>query len=338
MEASDPRRIVQQLLNLASDPDNQAFIVREVGCLAGLTAYLRHSDVEVATMAARAVWFLSNTASNRKALREHPGLMDGLDALSKSGNDKLRRVVSEARENCAEKPAPASAATGMPIIGAGFSLFAAYAAPASGPATPSATENTAPSESAAPSSSSVAASNSSWSFLGADRTGSSAAPPATPLTKMAMARPRPIKIHVEGIEEEYWRKRVETCLIRVPGVVSVTIHQRKEEVVVFARGKDDMLQRLLKALERLGVEGTAVDDSAPSSGASTAPRTPFSAVKMPQYLDDEDDSAYWGKGVMTSSTGTSSLEARLAAKRRAQQEKESAQSFLGKIGSGLGLW
>ena len=41
--------------------------------------------------------------------------------------------------------------------------------------------------------------------------------------KAKTARARPIKMKVEGIAHEYWRGMVEKALIRVPGVVSVTL-------------------------------------------------------------------------------------------------------------------
>ena len=68
MAHASTRTIVQRLLQLASDPDNQAFIVQEQGCLAGLTSYLDDSDTEVVRMAIEAISLLSSNRSNRKNL------------------------------------------------------------------------------------------------------------------------------------------------------------------------------------------------------------------------------------------------------------------------------
>lgn len=252
-------------------------------------------------MAARAVWFLASTPSHRSVLRDTTGMMPQLRALQAAPNAKLRRVVSETLEHLDTAPTPATSSSG-------FSLFSAYVPGGAA----GASQNTAPSEHT----------------------------PAKP------ARARPIKIAVEGISEEYWRSQVERCLISEPGVVSVTINQRTEEVVVYARGQDGLLERLLKKLERLGVEGTALDNgtgaAAPATPATKAPQTPrapFSAVKMPEYLDEgEDEDTFFGTGVVTESAATSSLEARLAAKRKQEEEASQSRGFFGSIGAGLGLW
>ena len=44
-----------------------------------------------------------------------------------------------------------------------------------------------------------------------------------PVARAKPSRARPIKMKVEGISQEYWRATVERALIRVPGVISVTL-------------------------------------------------------------------------------------------------------------------
>ena len=82
MANASTRTIVQRLLQLASDPDNQAFIVQEQGCLAGLTSYLDDSDTEVVRMAIEAISLLSSNRSNRKNLVGHPGLAEKVKKLT----------------------------------------------------------------------------------------------------------------------------------------------------------------------------------------------------------------------------------------------------------------
>ena len=48
------------------------------GCMAGLVRYLDSDAAEVASMAARAFWYLSNTPGNRPALMKQAGLYDKL--------------------------------------------------------------------------------------------------------------------------------------------------------------------------------------------------------------------------------------------------------------------
>lgn len=77
-------------------------------------------------------------------------------------------------------------------------------------------------------------------------------------------------------------------------------------------------------------------------------RTPFASVtaQAPAYLDEEDEQSYFGTGVMTRNMGSSSLEARLAARRKEQAEKDSRRggkraavaSMFGRLGTTFGLW
>ena len=72
------RRVVRQLLTLASDTENQEYIVREDGCVAGLVGYLKNRDEDVVVMAAQALMFLSSNKGCRQDMVNFKGLMDNL--------------------------------------------------------------------------------------------------------------------------------------------------------------------------------------------------------------------------------------------------------------------
>lgn len=73
-------------------------------------------------------------------------------------------------------------------------------------------------------------------------------------------------------------------------------------------------------------------------------RKPFASVQEPAYLDEEDEMSYFGEGVMTRNMGSSSLEARLARKRKEEAARQAGGtgaavvSMFGRLGSSFGLW
>lgn len=316
--ATSPQSIVDQLLSLSADPENQAYIVRESGCLSGLVGYLSYPDANVVHTAAKAIWHLSSGSANREAVKTHPGLFAKLQELRGSTDTRVQSVVKQTIENLtpAVKPVVVESSYG---------------------------ENTAPNP-VAP------------------------ARVARGARTAKPARARPIKMKVEGIAQEYWRSTVERALIRVPGVISVTLDKRREEAIVYTKHNDGMLSKLVRAVSNLGMEATPLDGAArtpvvpapavpkkaaPTGAAMPTPlsmfRTPFASVQAqaPSYLDEEDENSYFGVGVMTRNIGNSSLEARLAAKRKEEAEKRTARtggkraavaSMFGRLGSTFGLW
>lgn len=136
--------------------------------------------------------------------------------------------------------------------------------------------------------------------------------------------------------------------------------QRREEAIVYSKQRDGMLDSLVRAVSNLGMEATPLDapPAAPAATGFTTPakkpataqsvfRTPFASIQQPAYLDEDDESDYFGVGVMTHNAGSSSLEARLAARRKQEEERKNNQgggkraavaSMFGRIGTTFGLW
>lgn len=91
--------IVRQLLTLASDPENQVFIVQEEGCVAGLVGYLRNRDENVVCMATQALQFLTSNRQNREELLKFKSLIPNLSELTTSKNGKIREFSSACLSN-----------------------------------------------------------------------------------------------------------------------------------------------------------------------------------------------------------------------------------------------
>ena len=64
--ATSTRTILRKLLELSSDPENQALIVQEASCMEGIVNYLRSKDEATVTMAAQCVDLLASNPCNRK--------------------------------------------------------------------------------------------------------------------------------------------------------------------------------------------------------------------------------------------------------------------------------
>lgn len=141
---------------------------------------------------------------------------------------------------------------------------------------------------------------------------------------------------------------VERAIIKVPGVVSVTLDQRREEAIVYGKARESLLTDILEAVQCLGMDATPIDAASgsgnPKAKPAAAPERPAFKAAVPTYLDDDDEDDYFGAGVMTTNIGSSSLEARLAAKRQEQAQQQTGgkramvASVFGSIGSTFGLW
>lgn len=97
--ATSCKGIVKQLLNLASDSENQKFIVKEAGCIQGLVGYLKHEDESIVAMAAQAIQFLSVDVENRIELLKCKNLIPNLVTLTTCRNSKIRDFASASLSN-----------------------------------------------------------------------------------------------------------------------------------------------------------------------------------------------------------------------------------------------
>lgn len=68
-------KVVQQLRDLAADPQNRATIVRDQGCLPGLVIFLDNDNPEVVQTALEALFYLAQVPSNRPLMKNEMGLV-----------------------------------------------------------------------------------------------------------------------------------------------------------------------------------------------------------------------------------------------------------------------
>lgn len=71
----DVLKVVQQLRDLAADPQNRATIVRDQGCLPGLVIFLDNDNPHVVLTALEALFYLAQVPSNRPLMKNEVGLL-----------------------------------------------------------------------------------------------------------------------------------------------------------------------------------------------------------------------------------------------------------------------
>lgn len=155
-------------------------------------------------------------------------------------------------------------------------------------------------------------------------------------------------LKIAEIADDTARPRIERCLIAVPGVVSVTIDQRRCHAIVLSKGRDDIVEAIVAAMavssfkiavvKKRGDEGPAPLGERDANAAPTAAaaQKPIASASFGGYLDDSESDSEEDDGHITS-YGFSSLDERLqAAQRKRDEEQGKVGRFFGKIGRGVG--
>ena len=157
-------------------------------------------------------------------------------------------------------------------------------------------------------------------------------------------------LKIAAIADDTARPRIERCLIAVPGVVSVTIDQRRCHAIVLSKGRDDIVEAIVAAMavssfkiavvKKRGDEGPAPlgerDANAAPGATAAAAQKPIASASFGGYLDDSESDSEEDDGHITS-YGFSSLDERLqAAQRKRDEEQGKVGRFFGKIGRGVG--
>ena len=278
MAHASTRTIVQRLLQLASDPDNQTFIVQEQGCLAGLTSYLDDSDTEVVRMAIEAISLLSSRRSNRKNLVGHPGLAEKVKKLTTHHNSLIQNfAVTSAKSLKLHK----GAKTTRNYDGNGEN---------------SNTINN--------------------NTLGADSNGTKEK------KKSKKRKLKTYKLKVKDLDDDEICSRIEQGIIRVRGVVSLTLDQNKRRVIITSKvSKSEIIPIVTEVIESCGT--VVILKKKKKSGEPSG------------YCDDEETEDIFGEGVL-SRFGSQTLQSRLAAQRKKEEKRKLEESNMSRIAQAAG--
>lgn len=288
------KAVVKRLLDLAADPEYQGFIVREQGCLSGLTSYLKHDDLEVLTLATSTVRLLaSGRRSHRRALSKQPGLLDSLELLRNHASTTVQENVEAAILDL-------QSATGTD-------------------------ESECNDENNSCGRNQTSKSSSEKSKHRRRRRQSSAGVDGDDAhnerKRRKKRKTRTFVISSEDLKvDDSLAARVEAQVLRVRGIISLTLDQRRGQVLICSKKKQadiipDVLQSIQGAgcdasfLGEVGKRGFTNDEETGSGGDG--------------YLDDEDI-FHTREGVL-SRFGSSTLQARLAQQRRKERERRNQQ-------------
>lgn len=324
------KTIVKRLMELAADPASRSFIVKDGGCLKGLVAYLKHKNLEVHTIAAQTIYLLATSKENHATLCETEGLLANLLYLKKK-----KTKSPKAAQICQQ-----TLATLQSHINGGETTSTGSTLP--NESTQQTSESEKDDVSSSVLGSVVIQQNNSTNGL-------------TEKTAASTSLQRKFKTHtlkVQGIANSEQRSIVERALIRVKGVVSVTMDKKRGKVTIVTRSAEEMQDALLCAVTGTGLTATPyVKTKKRSSIAGERARTKGylddsieqAAAKSSSgigYLDeDDDDEENDGIGVV-SKFGSASLQSRLAAQREREERKREkerrAEGYVSKVGAAIG--
>jgi hypothetical protein len=222
----DPKTVAIRLRKLASDPDNQTYIVKEKGCMSGLQKFLDHKDESVLLIALQALQFLSSHPLNKEPLSKIPGLLAKLVNIADHDNVKVQQIANHILENLE------SVVNGNPQATAA-------------PLTPSKPHNRR----------GVAGTGAGSRTAGSKRrTGTSAASDV----KTPGFKPRylfNIPLNVRNVNTPDELSKIEKSLLRILGVVSITSDFKKREMMIYSRKNDaTMVSSLTGAVQAMGFD------------------------------------------------------------------------------------
>ena len=309
--------------------------------MSGLVSYLAHEDARVARVAAEAVALLAAGRANRKRLYRRPRLVAALTDLTGSADAEaqqhalhglkcLNKYAAKQQQRLAEKREAAGGGGGgrgsdgenrdSENAGAAAQGNAALASGASG---------------------------------GAAACDGAQVPKKQQQKKKRKRKPRTYALQVTpSMDDETLVSRIEKYVIRVRGIISLTLDQRRGQILVTTKKKKkEIVPALIAAVGTagatavlLGQIGKSLPDASifEKAGASHDSYGNNGGGNENGNEDDEagylDSNDYFGgdrEGVL-SRFGSKSLQARLAEQRRLAKERAQQQSTAASVAAAAG--
>ena len=127
------------------------------------------------------------------------------------------------------------------------------------------------------------------------------------------------KFKVKDLDDEAICSELEQGLIRLRGVISLTLDQKRKRIVICSKlSKEEILPAVTKVVERAGSE--IVEKRKKPTG----------------YMDDEEENPFGDEEGVLSRFGNQTLKSRLAAQRKLEEEKERESSKIASVASSVG--
>jgi len=317
IDVPSSRAIAKQLLALSREPDNQPFIVQEQGCLAGLVQYTQHDDIEVVLIATRAIQFLASHPQNKGPMRDFPDLVESLTAALPRAAEhaKVKDFVRGALEHLGIALRPDNDDLEEGGVG-------------------SASLGDDEEEESKDGDGAGRGFRAGGSGGGAKKRG-----------LRALGDFRTITLQVENVGNPNRREVIESLVIQMDGVISVTVNPDRDHVLIGTREPSEEMERSLVA--ELATEGFHSKLVVPvakrgAAGAQDQDRhAGDDGPDYPEYLeedeydDDDEGGEHAANAAKITRQGFSSLEARLEEQRREEEARklEKSSRLIGKMNS-----
>mmetsp|Transcript_9485 Transcript_9485/g.19419 ORF Transcript_9485/g.19419 Transcript_9485/m.19419 type:complete len:310 (+) Transcript_9485:110-1039(+) len=307
VDAASLRTVAVQLRALSSDPENQPIIAREEGCLAALVSFItRQEDPEICRIAVTTVLYLSSHADNHDLLRAEEELVEGLKDLwaDADADPDVRKEVRKIFANILSL----EDITRLEVIAKQQDQITAK-------------DSTSDSDSVSP---------------GLAR--------AKQIAFEQTEEAERCRIQVPGISDEEKQHLIESEIIQIKGIVSISFEVGNEVVVLYSKVPRDALVQILQAITNSADMELLEDDR-------------VERELEPQEVDPRGSDGYideakerynrFVREQQRRSTlihgGNNSLAARLEEGKRAEERKAArAGRLLNRIGkgfqSGWGFW
>ncbi|KNC79978.1 hypothetical protein SARC_07648 [Sphaeroforma arctica JP610] len=202
----DVKVIVQQLHNLAADPKNRVTIVKDQGCLPGLSLFLANKDSAIVTLALKTLQLLAEEPKNQLIMYKDPGVVQGIQKVLKN-------------PNCTPEERKVALATFKLIQPKGETQIKGNQA--TEPIRPTPSDPTQKANTNGESSSAAAAPTRTGAGRGAHS-----------FFKVSSKRAKTVTFQVRGTSDPKQKQSVEDALVKVRGLVSFTFNLEQEYFVV----------------------------------------------------------------------------------------------------------
>lgn len=315
MDVPNSRAIAKQLLTLAKDPDNQPFIVQEQGCLAGLVQYTQHDDIEVVLIATRAIQFLSSHPDNKNKMSEFPSLVKNLFSTLPRAKEhiKVKEFVYETLDN----------------------LSVAYNKEDFKDLQEEDIQNENNENVALNANIDPTLHHNKIQLKDKENVQKSARKQKSTRLQGDF---RTLTFFVPGVHDRSLRQRLETLVIQVEGVISITINIDKEHLLIGTRDKsDDIINDIIADLSSEGcsVKLVVSKKNGKSKGEENYDEDydDLNGGDSLDYLEESDFDTDDEEEHTIARHGYSSLEARLEQQRKEEEERkaEKATRIVGKV-------
>jgi hypothetical protein len=304
----------QKFLDLSRSEETAGLIVATPDIMSGMVQYLQHADGAVVERAAEACKVLAKVRAHRRALYEQPDLVPALTRLTGSGNPAVKKYAVSAIKSLNKYAAENAEDVGVGVL----------------------VERERQSSGQSSSSGQAGHNKAEKKKKHKEKK-----------KKKRKTRTFALQVTPSFEHDDALERRIETQVIRVRGIISLTLDARRGQILVMTKKKSkEVLPLVHDAVRAAGARSELLGQvgkkpvADPAGGPSAADYGEGGEVGVDEngasgYLDDEE---YFGgdRNGILSRFGSQSLQQRLAEQRRQEQARSKQQSTADAVAAGVG--